>query len=834
VTTTDAVARRRRIIRRPRLTTLLDESPARIKLLVAPAGYGKTTLAQEWLAAPERRGVWYRGGPASADVAALAAGISQAASGIVPDAGSRMRQRFHAGRPAEQDVEVLASLFADDLATWPRDAWVCIDDYHFAIDSPASEQFIGILTERTSVRFLVTSRRRPVWASARRILYGEIQELDQQVLAMEDTEAAAVIGRAIADIRPLLRDAKGWPAVIGLMAAVNPDSASRHEFITLEDFFYEELLSLLKPDDLGAICTLAIAPTLTPDVASLLLGDDGRSSLEKGANIGVFLTGSSETYSVNPLLRRYLSRLRGEMSTAALSDIATELFRHYTANRAWDDAFEVAKSYDSERNIPRVFAVSLDPLLEEGRVATVRRWLEEALDAHVRDPILDLADAEVAFRSNDHRRAERLAAQAAEQFVDSDLAARALIRAGYAAVLASREAEAVVYFQSAQTRVSNRTDELQALLGQYYAASELGDPSASRLLESAFSLGVSAPDDQLRLETMRLTRANRIGGVSEAVQESASRAHLIPRTHDPLVRTAFLHILATSFNLAARYQEGLKAANQLVAEADRFRLDLPIPHAALDQAIAEIGLKRFPEALRTLARVEDAAVFRDPYLELLAGMTRARVFLTEGRVDTALGTLARLDASGVSPPAVAELYAWRGLALARLGRVSDALECAASAGTGVRASVEARVLVAGVKALCAPPNSRERATLATELWKLVQETGNADSFVGIYRVTPAVLNDVAANEEIGATLRALLHRLDDVAIARRAGLAIDSAADLLTPRERQVAELVVHGLSNQEVASRLYISPATVKVHLRHIYEKLGVRNRSEAIVKLR
>ena len=40
---------RRKIIERPRLTRLLN-SPPRIKMLVAPAGYGKTTLARQWLA----------------------------------------------------------------------------------------------------------------------------------------------------------------------------------------------------------------------------------------------------------------------------------------------------------------------------------------------------------------------------------------------------------------------------------------------------------------------------------------------------------------------------------------------------------------------------------------------------------------------------------------------------------------------------------------------------------------------------------------------------------------------------------------------------------------
>ena len=51
----------------------------------------------------------------------------------------------------------------------------------------------------------------------------------------------------------------------------------------------------------------------------------------------------------------------------------------------------------------------------------------------------------------------------------------------------------------------------------------------------------------------------------------------------------------------------------------------------------------------------------------------------------------------------------------------------------------------------------------------------------------------------------------------------------LTAREAEVLELVASGGSNREIARRLFISEPTVKVHLRHIYEKLGVRNRAEA-----
>jgi DNA-binding CsgD family transcriptional regulator len=52
----------------------------------------------------------------------------------------------------------------------------------------------------------------------------------------------------------------------------------------------------------------------------------------------------------------------------------------------------------------------------------------------------------------------------------------------------------------------------------------------------------------------------------------------------------------------------------------------------------------------------------------------------------------------------------------------------------------------------------------------------------------------------------------------------------LTERERDVLELVSQGLTNREVAARLFISSGTVRTHLEHVYEKLGVRSRAGAV----
>jgi DNA-binding NarL/FixJ family response regulator len=56
----------------------------------------------------------------------------------------------------------------------------------------------------------------------------------------------------------------------------------------------------------------------------------------------------------------------------------------------------------------------------------------------------------------------------------------------------------------------------------------------------------------------------------------------------------------------------------------------------------------------------------------------------------------------------------------------------------------------------------------------------------------------------------------------------------LSARKREILELVVEGLSNAEMAGRLYLSESTIKQHLRAVYKVLGVRNRTEAAKTMR
>jgi DNA-binding NarL/FixJ family response regulator len=68
-------------------------------------------------------------------------------------------------------------------------------------------------------------------------------------------------------------------------------------------------------------------------------------------------------------------------------------------------------------------------------------------------------------------------------------------------------------------------------------------------------------------------------------------------------------------------------------------------------------------------------------------------------------------------------------------------------------------------------------------------------------------------------------------LSEHAGGLDRRSAPRLTPREKEIVHHVCIGMKNKEIAKALAITPGTVKVHLMHIFEKTGVKDRFELAV---
>ena len=73
---------------------------------------------------------------------------------------------------------------------------------------------------------------------------------------------------------------------------------------------------------------------------------------------------------------------------------------------------------------------------------------------------------------------------------------------------------------------------------------------------------------------------------------------------------------------------------------------------------------------------------------------------------------------------------------------------------------------------------------------------------------------------------------DEAPSTSKGAYSSTSLPDSLSEREQEVLRLIASGLSNAEIADQLVVSYSTVKKHVNHIYSKLGVKNRTQALLR--
>jgi DNA-binding NarL/FixJ family response regulator len=110
-----------------------------------------------------------------------------------------------------------------------------------------------------------------------------------------------------------------------------------------------------------------------------------------------------------------------------------------------------------------------------------------------------------------------------------------------------------------------------------------------------------------------------------------------------------------------------------------------------------------------------------------------------------------------------------------------------------------------------------------------------DGFIFVSRLHQRILSILADDEDLRDELDHVLRRADRARHSESSGPVSSQGNSLhgpLTKREDEVYSLLAEGRSNREIATALFISEPTVKVHVRNILRKLGARSRTEVAIQ--
>ncbi len=818
------------IIERPRLTRILDESGARLILLAAPAGYGKTTLAQQWADKQPPPVAWYRATRASADVAALAVGLDASLSTLSrttkPDP-----ERLEAIAAANPKPEPLARALLKRHGSLPREALLVIDEYESAASEDA-ERLLAIVIDALPIRYLITSRAHPPWF-ARMAVYGHGRALGVDALSMTEDEAREVLSQRLPTdaAQSLLAIADGWPAIIGL-AAIDPTGELPEETLlpqTLYDFLAGELLASAPAEIQQAVLLIAAASISEVSVARLVLGDQTDAALTNASTRGLLVViGNEARISIHPLLRELvLARLRrgDNCDRSALIDQLRTLREH----GRWEECVSAAEAIADASFATETLRSATDELLHAGRVTTLRRLVEIGRTSGGGNLFLDYVEGEISLRAGDLDLALALGV-AATKGLGKEEVARAHLLAAHAAHLTDRQALAVAHYDAAKSTADAEV-RAAALWGLSVEAFDQQRPDSQSALAAFSAEAAPTPENRLRTASGTIKLGILNGNLVQRLLDAEFVLPLLPRVADPMSLTGFLNSYGYALLLRGEYARAVAALDQIVTAAKEFGLDFAARYVLHLRAAAFIGLRRFSLADRVLTQLEQQVRSTpDPFLEANTLMQRARLHVSTGNPQRATDVLVLDPDTRNNKGTRGEYLAVRALALAASGSTRDAVETSGRA-RDASSLIEVSALTSMALAISAAEDGASGTTII-KWFVTALETEVVDAVVIGLRASPKLLQEVAAQSQWQRDLQRILLKSNDAALAARAGLPIPREARrtrALSTRELEIHELIAQGLTNPEIARLLYISASTTKVHVHHILEKLGVRSRVEA-----
>jgi LuxR family maltose regulon positive regulatory protein len=862
--------------------------PLRLTLVSAPAGSGKTTLVSEWAVASDRPVAWLSLDEAEGDPGRFLVYLVSALQTVVPNLGESILSRLQSPDPPPTTL-VLADL-VNEIAQIQQELTLVLDDYHL-VDSRPVDAALKFLLDHLppQMHLVIAAREDPQLPLPRYRSRGQLAELREADLRFTPAEAAEFLNQVMGlhlseqDVAALESRTEGW--IVGLqLAALSmqglPDTAGfiqsftgTHRFVL--DYLLEEVLYrqpeatqdfLLGTSILDRLCG-PLCDAVLPEAAAS--GQDTLETLER-ANLFVSpLDHERRWYRYHHLfaglLQDRLARTQPDRVASlhqrasdwfARNDAPDEAVRHALAGRDWARAADVIEQFSDEWPM-------------RAGVATTLGWLE-SIPAQVRldRPELGLTYAWNLVMDNQLDRAERFLGQLTP-LVASDpphLGEVSAIRVMIAAhrqdmpsvIALSEEALSLVSSDAASPRS-------RILISLGFAHSEVGSDleAAKRAFREAYEAGMAAsPPSSVGNAPLPLTALAYLADIEWLQGNLREASGMYDQARELAARWGGQSSIALNVVQLGRayllYEwDDLEGAALALQESIRIgeswsNARLLVPSLGLSATVAQ-ALGQIEGARAPIHRAERLA-HDAPYSSLIqTSLAVHQLALSQAEKDWKVLERWQGTYDAETPPgtgrtrgalAIALAQAWIALFHHRredaaLRRARSLLEpaLARSQRDGLQLYVT-RLLI--LDALVLHEQGEADAALASlkRALELAAPQGYLRSFLDLGQPAEALvrraLDSQALSEPIAGYVRQLLLRFRPAPSIKPGQPRAEPPIEPLTQREMEVLLLIAEGMSNQEIAERLFLALSTVKGHNRIIFDKLQVQRRTEAVARAR
>lgn len=858
------------LVSRPHLVARLNEGLAagrKLTLLSASAGFGKTTILSEWISVNAEtrihsRVAWLSLDESDSDPFRFLGYLIAALQNLQPELGLPALVALQTPQPPPM-TGLLTGLL-NEIATLSGKFILVLDDYH-SLDSEPIDQALTYLLDHLppQLHLVIASREDPDLPLARLRARGQLTELRAADLRFTPAEAAeflnCVMGLNLseAEVAALEVRTEGWIAglqlaALSLQGQTDPASfiesfTGSHRFVL--DYLMEEVLQrqpphlqnfLLRTSSLdrmcGPLCDAVLGNPFQPSTFTL-------EALERANLFLVPLDTERRWYRYHHLFGELLRKRLGQSLTPGdMDELHLRASAWYEANDLPFDAFRHATAANDIERAERLTGHPAIGLHFRSVATAILEWLaslpQAELEAHprllVRSATLSLVVGKTSGVEEKLQAAEAILQTTELNAQSRDLLGQVACARATLALTRYDPATMIIQARRALELLSPENLPFRftanwALTTAYIFQGERA--AAVRASQEGIAISEQSGDTFSRiLATSNLGQAQELENqLPEAAETYRSVLALFgdypqPNAEEAYLGLARIHYEWNDLDAAEMYaQHALQQARLYDRAIDRFILS--------EVFLAQLKLARgeVDGAAAMLAKTEQVARQKNFLLRLPEiAAAQVLILLKQGNASAAADLARQFDlplaqarallAQGDSANALAVLEPYRQQVEAKAWQAE-------------------RLKVLALQALALYLNGEKAPALQAlgEALALAEPGGFIRLFLNEGEAMRWLIADFrAAIIKAPHNLLAYANKLLAAFESQAPNHQISQSANLLSPRELEILRLIANGLTNEQVANRLYLSLYTVKAHVRNIFAKLETATRTQAVARAR